>query len=120
MAFDKSGKYHMNPAHARMMDASKPPSKAPMGKTPETKGSEPADTDEKPGHVVLDNGDGTVNTHSHDGEEMQHPSMAHALAHVAMEHGHHDLAEHISQHAGGEEMPMHAMAGGGSAGCSGY
>ena len=115
MAFDKSGKYHMSPHHAKMADGipKKPTIKdAPLG------GVEPETPDggEVTEHTTLhDHGDGTFHTEGHDGEEVQHPSIHHALSHLAEKHGHEELAQHIMSHADGEQEaempPQHAGAG---------
>lgn len=113
MAFDKFGKHHMNPAHARMADAHK--SMGVVGKEPPEPGDDGED-DGGEGTVVLPK-DGSVHTEGHDGEHNEHESMHHALAHVAEKHGHHELAAHImTHHESTEPEPMMAGHSGGMGG----
>lgn len=66
MAFDKAGKYHMSPHHAKMQDESKPkkPSKEseiPGKSEPDSKGA----TDHEDGEDGTSMDDGTEAIHSH-------------------------------------------------------
>ena len=116
MAFDKFGKHHMNPAHAKMADRFKKPAEgSPREEATEPRAEAQAEGDEDGGEgtVVLPKEDGSVHTEGHDGEHNEHESMHHALAHVAEKHGHPDLAAHImAHHEGAEPEPMMAHSGG--------
>ena len=111
MAFDKGGKYHMNPAKAKMSD------KAPM--RPPKQGSAKGEASEPPAeamaegdapHTTLhDHGDGSFHTESSDGDMAEHPTIDHALEHMKAKHG----GSAIAPMANPQEQPSAPM-------CSGY
>lgn len=117
MAFDKKGKYHMNPAHAKMADGAPPKPKGQLAEPKPLDGEQPEDGEPIMHTTLNDHGDGTFHTEGHDGEEVEHPSIHHALSHIAQKHGHDELAQHIMDQAGGDQMeepgglPMHAGSG---------
>ena len=94
MPMDGKGRYHMNPAHAKMADKeqAKPSAKAPT--TPE-----PPIEDGGMHTTLHDHGDGTFHTEGNDGDVQEHPSLDHALQHMQMKHGGGQMAEPMSNGA---------------------